>query len=42
MTYSVNKGYIAESIRCHCISPGRVHTPFVDNFLEQNYADNRE
>jgi len=42
MTYSVAKDYLADGIRCNCISPGRVHTPFVDNFLEQNYADNKE
>lgn len=42
MTYSVAKDYIANGIRCNCISPGRVHTPFVDNFLEQNYADNKD
>lgn len=42
MTYSIAKDYIAEGIRCNCISPGRVHTPFVDNFLEKNYADNKE
>jgi len=41
MTYSVAKDYIANGIRCNCISPGRVHTPFVDNFIEKNYADNR-
>jgi NAD(P)-dependent dehydrogenase (short-subunit alcohol dehydrogenase family) len=42
MTYSVAKDYIANGIRCNCISPGRVHTPFVDNFLENNYPDNKE
>mgnify|MGYP005989022589 FL=1 len=42
MTYSVAKDYIESGIRCNCISPGRVHTPFVDNFLEKNYADNKE
>ena len=41
MTYSVAKDYLADGIRCNCISPGRVHTPFVDNFLEKNYADNK-
>jgi len=41
MTYSVAKDYIADGIRCNCISPGRVHTPFVDNFLEKNYSDNK-
>jgi NAD(P)-dependent dehydrogenase (short-subunit alcohol dehydrogenase family) len=42
MTYSVAKDYLDYGIRCNCISPGRVHTPFVDNFLEKNYADNKE
>jgi 2-keto-3-deoxy-L-fuconate dehydrogenase len=37
MTYSVAKDYLAHNIRCNCISPGRVHTPFVDNFLRRNY-----
>jgi NAD(P)-dependent dehydrogenase (short-subunit alcohol dehydrogenase family) len=41
MTYSIAKDYIADCIRCNCVSPGRVHTPFVDNFLEKNYADNK-
>ena len=41
MTYSVAKDYIADGIRCNCISPGRVHTPFVDNFLDKNYPDNK-
>lgn len=40
MTYSVAKDYINEGIRCNCISPARVHTPFVDNFIEKNYPDN--
>ncbi|WP_158968635.1 SDR family NAD(P)-dependent oxidoreductase [Paraglaciecola sp. L3A3] len=42
MTYSVARDYIADGIRCNCISPGRVHTPFVDNFLDNNYPDNRD
>lgn len=42
MTYSVAKDYLNDGIRCNCISPGRVHTPFVDNFLEQNYPHNRD
>lgn len=37
MTYSIAKDYIAEGIRCNAIGPGRVHTPFVDGFLEKNY-----
>ncbi|WP_440903760.1 SDR family NAD(P)-dependent oxidoreductase [Catenovulum sp. SX2] len=39
MTYSVARDYIDYGIRCNCISPGRVHTPFVDNFLAKNYPD---
>lgn len=37
MTLSVAKDYINDGIRCNCISPGRVHTPFVDGFLKANY-----
>lgn len=42
MTYSIAKDYIDYGIRCNCISPGRVHTPFVDNYLNKNYPDNRD
>ena len=37
MTYSVAKDYLAHNIRCNCISPARVHTPFVDGYLQKNY-----
>jgi NAD(P)-dependent dehydrogenase (short-subunit alcohol dehydrogenase family) len=37
MTLSVAKDYLKEHIRCNCISPARVHTPFVDGFLQKNY-----
>jgi len=37
MTMSTAKDYIQDNIRCNCISPGRIHTPFVDNFLAKNY-----
>ena len=37
MTMSVAKDYIKDNIRCNSISPGRVHTPFVDGFLKKNY-----
>ena len=37
MTYSVAMDYVKENIRCNCISPARVHTPFVDGFLAANY-----
>jgi NAD(P)-dependent dehydrogenase (short-subunit alcohol dehydrogenase family) len=38
MTLSVAKDYINYNIRCNCISPARVHTPFVDGFLKKNFA----
>jgi NAD(P)-dependent dehydrogenase (short-subunit alcohol dehydrogenase family) len=37
MTLSVARDYIKDHIRCNCISPARVHTPFVDGFLAKNY-----
>ncbi|WP_276504769.1 SDR family NAD(P)-dependent oxidoreductase [Terrimonas pollutisoli] len=37
MTLSTAKDYINYKIRCNCISPARVHTPFVDGFLAKNY-----
>lgn len=37
MTLSVAKDCLPFKIRCNCISPARVHTPFVDGFLARNY-----
>ncbi len=37
MTQSVAKDFIEKGVRCNSISPGRVHTPFVDGFLKKNY-----
>lgn len=37
MTYSIAKDYLSYGIRCNSISPARVHTPFVDGYLKQNY-----
>ena len=37
MTYSIAKDYVNNNIRCNCISPARVHTPFVDGFIKENY-----
>ena len=37
MTYSVARDYLQYKIRCNCISPARVHTPFVDSFIHKNY-----
>jgi 2-keto-3-deoxy-L-fuconate dehydrogenase len=37
MTFSVATDYIDRNIRCNCICPARVHTPFVDGYLARNY-----
>jgi 2-keto-3-deoxy-L-fuconate dehydrogenase len=37
MTYSIAKDYLNSHIRCNCIAPARIHTPFVDGFLSKNY-----
>ena len=37
MTYSAARDCLASKIRCNCISPARVHTPFVDNYLRNTY-----
>lgn len=37
MTNAIAKDYIPEGIRCNSVSPARVHTPFLDAFLEKNY-----
>lgn len=42
MTLSVARDYVQRGIRCNCICPARVHTPFVDGFLAKNYPDRRD
>ena len=37
MTYSIAKDYLKYNIRCNSISPARVHTKFVDDFIKKNY-----
>jgi 2-keto-3-deoxy-L-fuconate dehydrogenase len=37
MTLSVARDYLPHKIRCNSISPARVHTPFVDDFIKKNY-----
>jgi NAD(P)-dependent dehydrogenase (short-subunit alcohol dehydrogenase family) len=37
MTLSVARDYLNDNIRCNCISPARIHTPFVDGFINKNY-----
>lgn len=38
MTLSVARDFLHEGIRCNCISPARIHTPFVDGFIAKNYT----
>jgi 2-keto-3-deoxy-L-fuconate dehydrogenase len=42
MTLSVARDFLREGIRCNCISPARVHTPFVDGFIKKNYPGKEE
>jgi len=37
MTLSVARDYIDHGIRCNCLCPARIHTPFVDSYLKKNY-----
>ena len=37
MTRSIAVDYVKKGIRCNCICPARVHTPFVDGYLRDNY-----
>ena len=37
MTMSVARDYVQRGVRCNSISPARVHTPFVDDFLAKSY-----
>jgi NAD(P)-dependent dehydrogenase (short-subunit alcohol dehydrogenase family) len=42
MTLSVARDYLDFNIRCNCISPARIHTSFVDNFISKNYPGREE
>jgi 2-keto-3-deoxy-L-fuconate dehydrogenase len=42
ITFSVAADYLDDKIRCNAICPARVHTPFVDGYLDKNYPDNKE
>jgi NAD(P)-dependent dehydrogenase (short-subunit alcohol dehydrogenase family) len=37
MTLSVARDMVAHCIRCNCICPARIHTPFVDGYLAKHY-----
>jgi NAD(P)-dependent dehydrogenase (short-subunit alcohol dehydrogenase family) len=38
MTMSIAVDYVKRNIRCNCICPARIHTPFVDQYVTNNYA----
>ena len=42
MTYSVAEDFIKKGIRCNCVCPARVHTPFVDGYLAKYYPGNEK
>ena len=42
MTNAIAKDYLSYGIRCNSVSPARVHTPFVDDYLEKNYLGNEK
>ena len=37
MTRCLALDQVKDNIRCNCICPARVHTPFVDDYLKKNY-----
>jgi len=42
MTRSIAIDYMKRGIRCNCICPARIHTPFVDGYLAANYPGREE
>ena len=38
MTMSIAIDYVKQHIRCNCICPARIHTPFVDAYVARHYA----
>jgi len=42
MTKSVAIDYVKQGVRCNCICPARIHTPFVDGFVKKNYPGREE
>jgi 2-keto-3-deoxy-L-fuconate dehydrogenase len=42
MTKSVAIDYVSQKVRCNCICPARVRTPFVDGFVSKNYPGREE
>lgn len=42
MTRSIATDYMKQGIRCNCVAPARVHTPFVDGFIRDNYPGHEQ
>ncbi len=42
MTRSIAMDFVDQGIRANAICPGTVHTPFVEGYLERNFADNKD
>jgi NAD(P)-dependent dehydrogenase (short-subunit alcohol dehydrogenase family) len=42
MTLSTAVDYVKMNIRCNCVCPARIHTPFVDEYLKKNYPGEEE
>jgi 2-keto-3-deoxy-L-fuconate dehydrogenase len=42
MTRQTARDYVSRGIRCNCLCPARVHTPFVDQYLAKNYPGREE
>ncbi len=42
MTRQTARDYVGKGIRCNCLCPARVHTPFVDQYLAKNYPGREE
>ena len=42
MTLSAARDFVDKGIRCNCVCPARIHTPFVEGFLEKNYPGRKK
>ena len=37
MTKSIAIDYVKRNIRCNCVCPARIHTPFIDGYVAKHY-----
>ena len=42
MTRSIAIDFVSQGIRANAISPGTIHTPFVEGYLERSFAANKD